>query len=92
MINPFAMLLGKAASNPAMQGISQMAGMVQAAQNPQAALSRMTQNNPQMQQVMQYIQQNGGDPKAAFYALARQKGVDPNEIIRQVPQVPGMMK
>jgi len=63
--------------------------MVQAAQNPQAAVSQMTQNNPQMQQVMQYVQQNGGDPKAAFFALAKQKGIDPNVIIQQVK---GMMK
>jgi hypothetical protein len=89
MGNPILELLGKAQNNPAMQGISQMAGMVQAAQNPQAAVSQMAQNNPQMQQVMQYVQQNGGDAKAAFYALAKQKGIDPNLIIKQVQ---GMMK
>lgn len=89
MINPIMAMLGRAQSNPAMQGISQMAGMVQAAQNPQAALSQMAQNNPQIQQVMQYVQQNGGDARTAFYALAKQKGVDPDAIIQQVQ---GMMK
>ena len=44
----------------------------------------MAQNDPRMQQVMQYVQQNGGDPRSAFYALAKQKGVDPNAIIQQV--------
>ena len=83
MNNPFMSLLGRA-TNPAMQQISQMAGMAQAMQNPQAAIGQMAQNNPQMQQVIQYVQQNGGDAKAAFYNLARQKGVDPNTIIQQV--------
>ena len=58
--------------------------MVKAAQNPQAAIGQLTQSNPQMQQVMQYVHQNGGDARAAFYALAKQKGVDPNQIISQV--------
>ena len=83
MINPITALLGKASASPAIQGISQMAGMVQASQNPQAALDQLAQNNPQMKQVMQYIQQNGGDAKSAFYALARQKGRDPTQIINQ---------
>ena len=89
MINPIMAMLGKAQGNPVMQGISQMAGMVQAAQNPEAAMQQMAQSNPQMQQVMQYVQQNGGDAKAAFYALAKQKGIDPDVILQQVQ---GMMK
>lgn len=89
MINPIAELLGRTTGNPAMQGISQMAETVKAAQNPQAALSQMAQNNPQVQQVMQYVRQNGGDAKSAFYALAKQKGIDPDTIIQQVQ---GMMK
>ena len=57
--------------------------MVKAMGNPQATIGQMAQNNPQMQQVMQYVQQNGGDAKAAFYALAKQRGVDPDVIIQQ---------
>ena len=43
----------------------------------------MGQNNPQMKQVMDYIQSCGGDAKQAFFNLAKQKGVDPNAIIGQ---------
>ena len=85
--NPFMQLLGKTQSNPALQNISQMAGIIQAARNPQSAANQMAQNNPQMQQVMQYINQNGGDAKAAFFALAKQKGADPNAIIQQVQRM-----
>lgn len=89
MTNPIMALLGKAANNPAMQGINQMAAMAKAAQNPQAAVNQMAQSNPQMQQVMDYINQNGGDPKAAFYKLAKERGVDPNQIIGQVQSIMG---
>ena len=57
--------------------------MVKAAQNPQAVIDQLSQNNPKVQQVLQYIQQNGGDAKAVFYTLAKQKGVDPNQVIQQ---------
>ena len=64
-----------------------MIGMVQSAQNPQMAINQMAMNNPQMQQVMQYINQNGGDAKTAFFALAKQKGRDPTPIIQQVQRM-----
>lgn len=40
--------------------------------------------NPQFKQAMQYVNQNGGNPKDAFYKLAKEKGVDPDEFIKQV--------
>lgn len=43
----------------------------------------MGQSNPQMKQVFEYIQQNGGNEEQALYNLARQKGVDPNDVLRQ---------
>lgn len=70
-----------AKSNPMMQSVKQMIGMVSAAQNPQAMMSNLMSSNPQMKQVMDVIQQYGGDPKTAFYKLAEQKGVDPQEIL-----------
>lgn len=54
---------------------------VRFAQNPRLALQNLVQSNPQMQNVMNIINQNGGDPKTAFYNLARQKGIDPNEVL-----------
>lgn len=49
-----------------------------------SAVQQMSNNNPQMQQVMQVIQQNGGDARAAFYNMAQQRGVDPNAILNQL--------
>ena len=44
----------------------------------------MLANNPNFQNVVNYINQNGGDAKTAFYNLAAQKGVDPNTILSQL--------
>ena len=49
--------------------------------NPQALLQNMIQNIPQMKGVINFINQNGGDPKNAFYKMAEQEGVNPNEIL-----------
>ena len=57
--------------------ISQIQQAVQLAKgNPMALMQ-----GPQYQQAMNLIQQAGGDARAAFYSLARQKGVDPEQIL-----------
>ena len=52
-----------------------------------AAINQITANDPRMGQVMNYINNNGGDAKAAFYNLAKQKGVDPNEVLSQLRSI-----
>ena len=63
--------------------VIQMFRMVKSARNPQMMLQSMMQQNPQMQSIMQLVNQNGGDAKTAFYNLARQRGVDPEEVLKQ---------
>lgn len=70
-----------ARANPMMSQIKQMMGMVNSAQNPQAMLSQLMGNNPQMKQVMDIVNQCGGDPKTAFYKLAEQKGINPQDVL-----------
>ena len=64
--------------------INQMMQMLKTARNPQAMLNQMVSCNPQMKQVIDYINQNGGDAKAAFYKLADEKGVNPDDILSQI--------
>lgn len=64
--------------------IKQMMNTIRNAGNPQMMLNQMMSQNPQIKQVMDYIQQNGGDAKSAFYKMAQEKGVDPNEILSQL--------
>ena len=51
---------------------------VKAAKSPQAALSQLASRNPQLQKV---LQDAGNDPKKAFYSLAKQNGIEPNDIL-----------
>lgn len=46
--------------------------------------TQFAQANPQFQQVMQFVNQNGGNPKEVFYQLAKQKGVDPSTVLNQL--------
>jgi hypothetical protein len=57
-----------------MQAIQQ----VKSIGNPQMMLQQM----PQYKQVMDVVNANGGDAKAAFYAKAKEMGYDPYEIIK----------
>lgn len=67
-------------SNPWVNMINQ----VKSSSDPNATMQTILQANPQFQGVVNYINQNGGNAKAAFYNLAAQKGVDPNTILSQL--------
>lgn len=49
----------------------------------QAIQNNLT-SNPQLQQVMQLVRASNMSPKEYFYMLAKQKGVDPNEILNML--------
>ena len=51
------------------------------AQNPILFLNELVSSNPQFAQVFEYVTQNGGDPKTAFYNYAKQLGVDPQTVL-----------
>lgn len=80
MQNPVLQAL-KSQPNNSLSQIKSMMNMVRSAGNPQAMLQSMIQTNPQMRQVMNIVNQSGGDPRAAFYKLAQEKGVDPQQIL-----------
>ena len=61
-----------------------MMNMFKMASNPQQYLMSMINQNPQVKEAVNFINQSGKSPKDAFYALAKQRGVDPNEILRQL--------
>lgn len=61
--------------------VRQLMQTVRAAGNPTLALQQMANSNPQVQQAFQLVQQNGGNARAAFESLARQNGIDPQQIL-----------
>ena len=65
-------------------GVFDVINKVRSSPDPDAAMQQLLASNPGFQNVMSYIQANGGDAKTAFYNLAAQKGVDPNSILKQL--------
>lgn len=53
--------------------------------NPQQTFNELLSSNPEMQEGQQLVNKYGnGDPKAAFFALAKEKGIDPSAIMSQL--------
>ena len=73
-----------AALIPAINKAKQVMSAVKAAQNPSAMVQQIIQSNPQAKQAMQMLTQYGGDLNSMVNTLARQKGIDPNELLRML--------
>lgn len=84
MNNPMLSALNRNAVPPNLGQIKNLMNLVRNAGNPQAMLNGLMQNNPQYQEVMRLVQENGNDPKRAFYALAEQKGINPDDVINML--------
>lgn len=65
-----------------MAQIKNMMKLVKTNGNPTQLLQSMSQNNPQLKQVMTMV--NGKNPKEVFYELAKQKGVNPDDILKEL--------
>lgn len=61
-----------------------MMQMFKLSPNPQAFIQQVMANNPQAANALQLIQTHGGDARAAFYDLARQKGIDPEAFLKLI--------
>ena len=83
-MNPMLQSLNQSRLAQNLTPIKNMMNMVKSAGNPQMMLQQMISQNPQMKQVMDLVNQNGGDPKAAFYKMAEEKGINPDEILNML--------
>lgn len=77
MENPMLRMLNQ--SRPLTNPTNNLISMLRNAQNPQALMQNLISQNPQIMNLVN--QYGGGDPKAAFYAYARQTGQDPDQIL-----------
>lgn len=68
--------------------LSQIKNAVNALKNVQNPASMMdtllSAKNPALKQAMDYVWAHGGDPRQAMIGLAKEKGYDPDEILRQI--------
>lgn len=78
-------VLNTAKSMPQNLGkIKEMMGMVRSAGNPMAMVNQMAAQNPQMKQMVDLVNQNGGNAEQVFYAACKQRGVDPQTILNML--------
>jgi hypothetical protein len=84
MLNQLSQLNGLSQQVKNLNQIKNMMNLLRNANNPQAMLQQMIQNNPQIKEIMNYINMNGGDPQQAFYKMAQEKGINPNEILQML--------
>lgn len=57
---------------------------LQSANNPEQFMQNLIQTNPQVKQVIQMVQNSNMSPKDLFYAMAKQKGINPEQILQQL--------
>ena len=61
-----------------------MYDMCRMSQNPQAAIQSIVNQNPKIKAVLDEVQKSGGSAKDAFYAIAKNKGVNPDDILNML--------
>lgn len=64
-----------------MNNVKQMFQIVKNSSDPRAMLNKIIHHNPQLKEIMDLA---GSDPKTAFYRLAEQKGVNPDDILNML--------
>ena len=64
--------------------VREMINTIKTASNPQLLLNQIMQTNPALGQIMEIIKQYGGDANKAFYAVAEQNGINPQEILNML--------
>ena len=67
-----------------LQQIKNMMRMVQTSQNPQMALQNLISQNPDMRNIINMIQNRGLNLQQVAQMMATQKGVDLNQLIREL--------
>lgn len=78
----YQQLNSKSQAFPLNNNLQQLINIFKASSNPQQAINRIIQNNPQLQNLYSLIKNNNKNPKDLFYSLANQRGVDPNSILK----------
>ena len=82
MKNPFNAL--NPTPNPTgMTSIQNAYRMLMNSQNPIQILQSMAQQNPALQPIVQMLR-NGGNPQQLFINLCQQRGIDPNQFMKQL--------
>ena len=79
MNNLYQQLSQRNLSNNSLQNLI---SLFKNSKNPQEFLSNYIQNNPQAQDIYNILRNSNRSPKELFYLLAKEKGIDPESILK----------
>ena len=82
--NPMQMALNQSKMAQGMANVKKLMQTVKSVGNPQMFFTQMLSQNPQIKEAMDYINANGGDPRKVYYQAAAEKGVDPEQFLRDL--------
>lgn len=82
MPNPFN-INPKVTNNPNLGAYRDAYRMFSQSKNPMQLFMNMASKNPNMQPIMNMIQ-NGGNPQMVFNQLCQQRGINPQEFLRNI--------
>lgn len=71
-------------NNALMENIINIIQFAKGQGNPQALIQQMEARNPQAAQMLNQIRQNGQSPKDMVIAILKQRGIDPEQIMKQL--------
>lgn len=84
MANPFNVMNPmNIGNNPNIQQLKQAYQIFSQSKNPLQAFQMMASRNPQLQSIMQMLQ-NGGNPQQIFNSICQQRGINPQEFLKQI--------
>lgn len=66
-----------------MSNIRNIYQMFNNAKNPTEVFQRLAKNNPSLKPIMDMLN-NGGNPQQIFYNLCQQRGIDPQEFLKNI--------
>ena len=81
-MNPLMNAIGGQPTNTGnIEQIKRMMNMFKSIQNPQEAMNQLAKQNPMVANI---IQMSNGDLKGTFYKMCQEKGVNPDDILKQL--------
>ena len=67
-----------------LQQIKSLMNFMNSGGNVNGMIQSMLQNSPEYRTINDLLQKHNGDARAAFYDMAQQKGVDPNQVLNML--------
>ena len=81
LLNPRSNVSQQPQQNPRMDQLRQMVQLYKNSKNPMLAMQNMLEQNKELKTVMNFVNKNGGNAQQLFYELAREAGVNPQDVL-----------